>query len=74
MLCVSNLDKLGFEKLLVELCARLTEECASGQSFGQSKVFENRVREVIRNLLVQWKIPVDFSPHPYGFPESERAA
>jgi hypothetical protein len=63
------LDKSGFEQLLAELCKRLTDECRSGRRHVQSKPFENRVREVIRDLLAQWKIPVDFSPHPYGFPD-----
>lgn len=58
-----------FERLLGKLCARLTHECAAGQRFTESKSFENRVREVIRNLLAQFKIPVDFAPHPFGFPD-----
>ena len=58
-----------FEQLLDELCACLTFECAKGQPFTVSKSFENRVREVIRTLLDQFKIPVDFTPHPYGFPD-----
>lgn len=58
-----------FEQLLDELCARLTHECTNGQRFTISKSFENRVREVIRTLLKQFKIPVDFAPHPYGFPD-----
>jgi hypothetical protein len=59
----------GFEQLLNELCKRLTDECKSGRTYEQSNAFENRVRDVVRNLLVQWSIPVDFSPHPYGFPD-----
>jgi hypothetical protein len=66
---VNNLNKIGFEQLLGELCKRLTDECRSGRMYDQSKPFENRVREIIGNLLVQWKIPVDFAPHPYGFPD-----
>ena len=58
-----------FEQLLDELCARLTSECVKGQRFTDSKSFENRVREVIRILLDHFKIPVDFTPHPYGFPD-----
>lgn len=58
-----------FEQLLDELCARLTSECAKGQPFTASKSFENRVREVLRMLLDHFKIPVDFTPHPYGFPD-----
>ena len=58
-----------FEQLLDELCTRLTIECGKGQRFTDSKSFENRVREVIRTLLGHFKIPVDFAPHPYGFPD-----
>jgi len=63
------LNTSDFEQLLDELCARLTFECAKGQPFTVSKSFENRVREVIRTLLDHFKIPVDFTPHPYGFPD-----
>ena len=35
-----------FEKLLGELCDRLTEECRSGRTYDASKPFENRVRQV----------------------------
>ncbi len=58
-----------FEALLNQACKLLTGECQSRQVYSESKQFENRVREVIRSLLVQFKIPVDFSPHPYGFPD-----
>jgi hypothetical protein len=63
------LNTIQFEQLLDELCNRLTHECAEGQRLSESKPFENRVREVIRTLLAQFKIPVDFAPHPYGFPD-----
>jgi hypothetical protein len=65
----ARLNVETFEKLLGELCARLTDECKSGRAYNQSKPFENRVREVIKTLLEKFKIPVDFSPHPYGFPD-----
>lgn len=58
-----------FESLLDELCARLTRESAKGNPFTASKTFENRVRQVIQILLDQFNIPVDFAPHPYGFPD-----
>lgn len=58
-----------FEALLTQACELLTHECRFEQAFSESKQFENRVREVIRTLLDQFKIPVDFSPHPYGFPD-----
>ena len=58
-----------FEALLTQACDILTKECRSGHVFTESKPFENRVREVVRTLLVKFKIGVDFSPHPYGFPD-----
>ncbi len=58
-----------FEQLLNELCKRLTADCSSGRVFSESKSFENRVREGVEILLKQFRIPVDFSPHPYGFPD-----
>ncbi|MBX3346120.1 MAG: hypothetical protein KF806_12395 [Nitrospira sp.] len=64
-----NLNTKEFEQLLDGLCGRLTHECSQGKRFTVSKSFENRVREVIRTLLEQFKIPVDFAPHPYGFPD-----
>ncbi len=58
-----------FEALLTQACEILTKECQTGQAFSESKRFENRVREVTRSLLEQFNIRVDFSPHPYGFPD-----
>jgi hypothetical protein len=65
----AGLNVETFEKLLGEICARLTDECGSGRTYNQSKPFENRVRQVIKTLLEKFIIPVDFSPHPYGFPD-----
>ena len=58
-----------FEELMTQACEQLTKECRAGQMFTESKPFENRVREVIRTLLDRFKMSVDFSPHPYGFPD-----
>ena len=51
----ARLNVETFERLLGDLCTRLTDECRSGRTYDQSKFFENRVREVIRTLLVQFK-------------------
>lgn len=32
-------------------------------------MFEDRVREVIGDLLKTYNVPVNFSPHPFGFPD-----
>jgi DNA mismatch endonuclease Vsr len=58
-----------FEKLLSELCDRLTDECRSGRTYDASKPFEDRVRQLIKTLLDKFHIPVNFSPHPYAFPD-----
>ena len=54
---------------MTQACEQLTKECRAGQMFTESKPFENHVREVIRSLLDKFKTSVDFSPHPYGFPD-----
>ncbi|NJL26106.1 MAG: restriction endonuclease [Calothrix sp. SM1_5_4] len=58
-----------FEALLTQACDILTKECRSGQVFTESKRFESRVREVVLTLLDKFMIGVDFTPHPYGFPD-----
>ncbi len=63
------MDSVQFEQLLDQLCEKLSKEIQAGAIFIQSKAFETRVREAIKDLLVRFRIPVDFSPHPYGFPD-----
>ena len=66
---VSVLDKAGFDRLLNELCKRLTAECRAGRTYQDSDEFEDRVRQAIQELLTEFKIMVDRDPHPYGFPD-----
>lgn len=58
-----------FENILDQLCLQLTAECAKGSPYSASNAFENRVREVVCNLLRGRNLRVDFDPHPYGFPD-----
>lgn len=58
-----------FEALLTKTCDLLSMECQAGKAFTESKSFETRVRQVIKSLIEQFEIAVDFSPHPYGFPD-----
>lgn len=58
-----------FEKLLAELCAKLTAEVRAGAKFAKSAQFETRVRELLKELLLAYSLKVDFSPHPYIFPD-----
>ncbi len=64
-----NLDCSLFERLLSELCQVLTEEARRGDPVDKARTFENRVREVVRDLIGKYGLQVDFSPHPYGFPD-----
>jgi hypothetical protein len=58
-----------FEALLNHACELLTTECRDQQKFTDSKLFEARVRTVIGSLIKEFGIPIDVSPHPYGFPD-----
>lgn len=66
---MQELTKQSFETLLAELCNRLTLECRSGTRFEKSIQFENRVRSLVSELLKEYQVAVDFSPHPYLFPD-----
>lgn len=66
---MNHLDRNGFEKLLTLACQRLTEEVQAGKTYKESKEFENRVRQVIGELIKEYQLQVDYSPHPYGFPD-----
>ncbi len=57
-----------FEKILDEICAKLTEE-ARKETFKASSQFENRVREVFHEILSDPSVEIDFKPHPQAFPD-----
>lgn len=58
-----------FEKLLDKCCSQLTHE-AQSTGFTTSSQFENRVREVLRDLTVnETTFEIDFNPHPQAFPD-----
>lgn len=64
-----DLNKKQFEQVLDSLCFRLTNECAKGEPFMASSAFEARVRQLTSDLLKESSLDVDFTPHPYGFPD-----
>lgn len=64
-----NLTKESFEELLSLLCDKLTAECQESGPFRKSPEFENRVRQILQELLSAHELQVDFDPHPYGFPD-----
>jgi hypothetical protein len=66
---VKDLTREAFEAVLSQLCARITAELQAGASFSKSIQFENRVREVLRDLVSAFGVTVDFDPHPYVFPD-----
>lgn len=57
-----------FEALLDTVCGQLTAE-SQHKSFGSSRAFEDRVREVVLANLSDQAIAIDFDPHPQAFPD-----
>ena len=57
-----------FEEILDTICAMLSTQ-AQNTAFTTSPQFENRVREVAQEVLVDSNITIDFDPHPQGFPD-----
>lgn len=57
-----------FENILTKLSLQLTQE-ARKSPFANSKVFENRVRDVLQELVYDRSIKIDYEPHPYAFPD-----
>jgi hypothetical protein len=58
-----------FEGILESACKQLTNE-AQQEIFKTSPQFENRVREVLRDLTTfDTSIEIDFNPHPQAFPD-----
>lgn len=62
------MTKNEFENLLDRLVQQLTQE-ARKNIFSSSKVFENRVRDILQTLVTDSKIEIDYNPHPYAFPD-----
>lgn len=57
-----------FERLLDLVVKKLTIEVQDRKVFQSSKVFENRVREVLAELSSE-DLDIDYSPHPHIFPD-----
>lgn len=57
-----------FEQLLDNVCAELRQE-ARKKPFKESKQFENRVREVVKDNLTDAAVVVDFNPAAQAFPD-----
>lgn len=63
------MTKPEFERLLDVCCGTLTHE-ARATGFTTSKQFENRVRQILDDLLMdESSLKVDFSPPPQEFPD-----
>lgn len=62
------MTKEGFERLLDSVVATLRDE-ARKAPFTTAKQFENRVREVVQDAIVDSTISIDFDPHPQAFPD-----
>jgi hypothetical protein len=57
-----------FEILLDRLVQKLTQE-ARKKTFSSSKIFENRVRDILQELVTDSNLEIDYNPHPYAFPD-----
>lgn len=63
------MTKNEFENILDKCCEQLTIE-AQANTFKTSAQFENRVREVLRDLTdYDNSFEIDFNPHPQAFPD-----
>jgi hypothetical protein len=63
------MNQKDFEQILDAACTQLTNE-ARKTIFKTSPQFENRVREVLRDLTTfDESIEIDFNPHPQAFPD-----
>lgn len=62
------MEKVDFELLLGKVVQKLTNE-AKAKLFDKPKDFENRVREVLRDIGTDYKLSINFDPHPYIFPD-----
>jgi len=63
------LKQAEFETILDDACSLLTIE-SRREIFNTSALFENRVREVMRDLTADDpSITIDFCPHPQAFPD-----
>jgi len=63
------MNKDEFERLLDVCCGTLTHE-ARASGFSTSSQFENRVRQVLDDLLKdETSLKVDFTPPPQEFPD-----
>lgn len=62
------LTRKEFENFLSEISNRLTSELTANK-FPSAAFFENRVREVARDVLTDSGIAIDFAPHQQAFPD-----
>lgn len=62
------MDQQDFEFLLEVVTAALRDESQQNK-FTNSGLFENRVREVVRDNISTQPMEVDFQPHPQQFPD-----
>jgi len=57
-----------FERILDELCTQLTNE-SKKKPHASSAQFENRVREVLKELIAPLNLAIDLTPRAYVFPD-----
>lgn len=62
------MNQSDFEAVVGKVCQQLTLE-ARAKPFQTSKEFENRVREVVHEVINDASVKIDFDPHPQAFPD-----
>jgi len=62
------MTKKDFESLLDSVVETLRSEVRA-VPFSTAKEFENRVREVVQDMIDDPAIAIDFNPHPQAFPD-----
>ena len=66
----SNLDIPTFEvNILTPACETINKELEARSPFSNSTEFEQKVRQVLQELLEPYALVVDFDPHPHIFPD-----
>ena len=58
-----------FESILDRLCEHLAAIIEAQGPFSSSPAFEKQVRELLEALLQDSAFSINFSPHPYVFPD-----
>ncbi len=63
------IERMLFENLLTKATERLSQDLNTSSKYHNSRGFEQRVREVLGDLLTEMGLSVDMSPPAQEFPD-----